>query len=328
MTGPAPGGLPISMGDVRAAAGRLQGVVNRTPCQSSRWLNSQLGLEAVFKCENLQRTGSFKIRGAYNAIASLPDHDRKHGVVAASSGNHAQGVALSASLLGIHAVICMPTDAPESKKAATRDYGAEVIEYDRQQETLEGVMERVAAERGMTPIPPFDHPAIMAGQGTLALELWEEAGPLDALVVPLGGGGLLSGCATVAKALSPGCRVVGVEPETANDWVLSIARGEPVTIDPPSTIADGVRTRRPGNITWQQVRALVDDIVTVSDDDIRDAMRRIVQRMKLVVEPSGAIALAALVTGAAGIPPGARTGVVISGGNVDPAVLCEVITAA
>lgn len=325
MSEDAGGRLPIDIADVRAAAGRLEGVVNRTPVVTSRQLDSQLGINVFFKCENFQRAGAFKLRGAYNAIIKLSNEERARGVVAASSGNHAQGVALSARELGIRAVICMPEDTPRGKKAATRAYGAEVVEYDRLRERPDAVVARIAEERGLTIIPPFDHADVMAGQGTLALELWEDAGPLDALVVPLGGGGLLSGCATAAKALNPGCRVVGVEPEGADDWVQSLAKGERVLIDPPDTIADGIRTRMPGALPWRQIRALVDEVVVVSDDDIKDAMRFLVERMKLVVEPSGAVAPAAVMAGKAGIAPGTRTGVVISGGNVDPDVLCSIL---
>lgn len=316
---------PISIEDVRAAAARLDGIVTRTPVHTSQRVDGRLGVHAFFKCENFQRAGAFKMRGAYNAIAQLAEAVRRRGIAATSAGNHAQGVALSAKLLDIPAVICMPSDAPQSKRDATRGYGAEVVEFDRLKETPDDVVRRVAAERGMTIIPPFDDREVMAGQGTLALELWEDAGPLDALLVPVGGGGLLAGCATVAKALSPECRVFGVEPEGADDWAQSLARGERVMIEPPTTIADGVRTKQPGVLPFEQVRGLVEDVVVVSDDDIREAMRFLLQRMKLVTEPAGALGAAALFSEKAGIAAGSRVGVVISGGNVDFDVLCSVL---
>jgi threo-3-hydroxy-L-aspartate ammonia-lyase len=318
--------LPIDIDDVREAAARLAGVVTRTPVMTSRRLNERLGLEVFFKCENLQRAGAFKMRGAYNAIVQLDEETRRRGVVAASSGNHAQGVALSARILGIPATICMPSDAPQSKRDATAGYGAEVVEYDRLKERPDAITARIAEERGgLAIIPPFDHAHVMAGQGTLVLELWEEVGELDALVVPLGGGGLLSGCATAAKGMNPNCRVVGVEPEGADDWVQSLAAGERVLIDPPATIADGVRTRLPGELPWLQVQALVDDVVLVSDEEIKEALRYLVMRMKLVVEPSGALAPAAVFEERVGIAKGSRVGVVISGGNVDADVLCSIL---
>ncbi len=317
--------LPINIDDVRAAAERLKGVVKTTPVHTSRQANEQSGVQAFFKCESFQRGGAFKLRGAFNAVARLDPDERAKGVVAASSGNHAQGVAISAQHFGIPAVICMPDDTPRLKVAATHGYGAEVVEFDRHRESPDQIVTRIAKERGLTIIPPFDHVDVMAGQGTVALELWEQAGPLDALIVPLGGGGLLSGCATVAKALNPDCHVIGVEPEGADDWVLSLARGERVIIEPPTTIADGIRTRQPGRLPFEQVRALVDDVVLVSDEEVKEAMRFLVLRMKLVVEAAGAVAPAALLTRRAGIHESARTGVVISGGNVDPDLLCSVL---
>jgi threo-3-hydroxy-L-aspartate ammonia-lyase len=317
--------LPISIDDVRAAAGRLQGLANRTPVLTSRTLDERTGLRLFFKCENYQRVGAFKFRGAHNAIVQIPADIRAKGVAAASSGNHAQGVALAAKLLGVPAVICMPADAPKSKRAATEGYGAEVIEFDRQQVTPDEAVAKVAGERGLTIVPPFDHPHVMAGQGTVALELWEDYGPFDALIVPLGGGGLLSGCATVARALSPECRIIGVETEGADDWVQSLAKGERVIIPPPTTIADGIRSRRPGEQPWRQVRALVDHVGLVSDEEVKEAMRYLVLRMKTLVEPTGAVAPAMALSGRHGITPGAKVGVVISGGNCDADVLCDVL---
>lgn len=319
--------LPISIDDVRAATTRLRGVAQRTPVLRSRTADTIAGdgRQLLFKCENFQTIGAFKLRGAYNAIVQLDTAVRARGVAAASSGNHAQAVALAARMLGAPAVICMPHDAPAAKRAATEGYGARVVEFDRAATRPEVAVAEVAQREGLTVIPAFDHPHVMAGQGTLALELFEDAGLLDALVVPLGGGGLLSGCATVAKALNPACRVVGVETEGADDWVQSLARGERVLIDPPTTIADGIRTRQPGVHTFEQVRALVDDVVLVSDAEVLEAMRFLVLRMKLVVEPTGAVAAAAALTGRAGIPAGARAGVVVSGGNVDASLLARIL---
>ena len=320
--------LPITIDDVRAAAKRLQGVANRTPVLTSRTLDERTGLQLFFKCENYQRVGAFKIRGAYKAVVQLSEESRRNGVAAASSGNHAQGVALAAKLLGIPAVICMPSDAPRAKRAATEGYGAEVVEFDRQQATPDETVARVARERGGLPvIPPFDNAHVMAGQGTVALELWEDYGSFDALIVPLGGGGLLAGCATVARALSPQCRIIGVETEGADDWVQSLAAGERVLIPPPTTIADGIRSRRPGELPWRQVRATVDHVGLVSDDEVKEAMRYLVLRMKTLVEPSGAVAPAMALSGRHGIAPGAKVGVVISGGNCDVDVLCDVLGA-
>lgn len=319
--------LPISIDDVRAASVRLRGVAQRTPVMRSHTADTIAGdgRQLLFKCENFQTIGAFKLRGAYNAIVQLDTPVRASGVAAASSGNHAQAVALAARMLGAPAVICMPHDAPAAKRAATEGYGARVVEFDRATTRPEDAVAEVAQREGLTVIPAFDHPHVMAGQGTLALELFEDAGLLDALVVPLGGGGLLSGCATVAKALNPACRVVGVETEGADDWVQSLARGERVLIDPPTTIADGIRTRQPGVHTFEQVRALVDDVVLVSDAEVLEAMRFMVLRMKLVVEPTGAVAAAAALTGRAGIPAGARAGVVVSGGNVDASLLARIL---
>ena len=319
--------LPISIDDVRAASVRLRGVAQRTPVMRSHTADTIAGdgRQLLFKCENFQTIGAFKLRGAYNAIVQLDTAVRASGVAAASSGNHAQAVALAARMLGAPAVICMPHDAPAAKRAATEGYGARVVEFDRATTRPEDAVAEVAQREGLTVIPAFDHPHVMAGQGTLALELFEDAGLLDALVVPLGGGGLLSGCATVAKALNPACRVVGVETEGADDWVQSLARGERVLIDPPTTIADGIRTRQPGVHTFEQVRAFVDDVVLVSDAEVLEAMRFMVLRMKLVVEPPGAVAAAAALPGRAGIPAGASAGIGVSGGNVDASLLARIL---
>ncbi|MBE0608123.1 MAG: pyridoxal-phosphate dependent enzyme [Dehalococcoidia bacterium] len=319
--------LPISFADVQAAARRLDGVANRTPVLTSRTLDGMVGngTRVYFKAENLQRVGAFKFRGAYNHLASLPVDARERGVVAASSGNHAQGVALAAQILGIPATILMPTDAPALKLAATRGYGATVQFFDRLVQTPEAAVNAVREATGAYLVPSFDDPLIMAGQGTAAMELIHEVGELDLVLTPLGGGGLLSGTATAVRALSPGARILGVEPEGADDWVRSLAAGERIMIDPPTTIADGVRTRRPGVLTYAVVSSLADGAVTVTDDQILEAMRFMVLRMKTLVEPTGAIPAAALLSGATGPVDGLRVGVIISGGNVDPDVLCDIL---
>jgi threonine dehydratase len=304
----------IGPDDVRAAARVLDGVAHRTPVVRSQ----ALGDRVVLKPECLQRAGAFKFRGAYNKISSLTQGTP---VLAYSSGNHAQAVALSARLLGSQATILMPTDAPQSKVDATRGYGAEVVTYDRYTEDREALSEALAADRGLELVRPYDDPLIMAGQGTAALELIEDAGPVDTLVVPVGGGGLLSGCATIAKALGVR-RVVGVEPEAGDDWRRSFAAGRPVAIDVPRTIADGLQTHVPGELTWEVASRLVDEIVTVTDAEIVDAMRFAFERLKLVVEPSGAVGIAALLTGAVEAP---STGIVISGGNVSAERFAELV---
>ena len=295
----------IGPDDVRAAARVLGGVAHRTPVITSR----TLGVGVFLKPECLQRVGAFKFRGAYNKIASL---EAGTPVLAYSSGNHAQAVALAAQLLGSKATILMPTDAPASKLAATKGYGAEVITFDRYADDREALAEGLAAERGLALVRPYDDPLVMAGQGTAALELIEDAGRLDVLVVPVGGGGLISGCATIAKDLGV-ARVVGVEPEAGNDWQQSFAAGARVEIDVPRTIADGLQTHVPGELTWEVGSRLVDEIVTVTDAQIVDAMRFAFERLKLVIEPSGAVGIAALQTGAIS---GGRVGVIISGGNI------------
>lgn len=308
--------LAVSFADVQAAAARLAGVAHRTPVLTSRTANELAGAELFFKCESFQRMGAFKFRGAYNALSKLSPEARARGVIAYSSGNHAQGVALSAQLLGIEAAIVMPTDAPALKIAATRGYGAEVILYDRHRENREEIGARIAAERGMSLVPPFDHADVIAGQGTAAMELIEDTGPLDALVVCVGGAGLISGCATAAKALAPACRVVGVEPEAGNDVQLSLARGERVKIAVPHTIADGAQTQQVGELTFPIVQALVAEIATVSDAQLVRTMRFFAERMKIVVEPTGCLAAAALLEGVVKMP-GKRVGVIVSGGNID-----------
>ena len=312
--------------DVRAAAQRLRGVTHRTPVVTSATLDARTGARVFLKAENLQRIGAFKIRGAYNTIAQLDPERKRGGVVAFSSGNHAQGVALAAKLLGVHATIVMPADAPAAKFAATRGYGAEVVMYDRERINRAELAASIAAERGATLVPPYDDPAIIAGQGTVALELIEDAGALDVLLVCLGGGGLLAGCALAATALTPGVRIYGVEPEAGDDWVRSWRENRIVSIPVPKTIADGQQTQSPGELTWPIVRALAAGVVTVSDDEIRAAMRFAFERLKLVVEPSGASALAALLFGKVDVRE-ARVGVTISGGNVDPATFAACISA-
>lgn len=318
-------GLPISFEDVLAAAARLEGQANRTPVMTSRTFDAMVGASVFFKCENYQRVGAFKFRGAYNHLSTLPSDARRRGVVAASSGNHAQGVALSAKLLGIPCTILMPDDAPASKAAATRGYGATVRTYDRLKDLPEVVVREAAAPTNAYVVPSFDDPKIMAGQGTAALELMRETPDLDLVVTPLGGGGLLSGTVTAVKAISPATRVMGVEPEGADDWVRSLAAGERVLIDPPTTIADGVRTRQPGVLTFAVISRLADGVVTVSDAAIEEATRFMVLRMKTVVEPTGAIPAAALMTGRLGDIAGKRVGVIVSGGNVDAEVLARIL---
>jgi threonine dehydratase len=313
--------LAISFDDVTAAAARLRGVAHRTPVFTSRTAEARTGARLFFKCENLQRMGAFKFRGAYNALAKFTPAQRRTGVIAYSSGNHAQAIALSARLLGMPAVIVMPKDAPALKISATREYGAEVVLYDRYAEDREALGKRIAAERGMTLVPPYDHADVMAGQGTAALELIEQVreidgGGLDMLLVCVGGGGLISGCATVAKHLLPACRVVGVEPEAGNDVQQSLRTGAIVHIDVPQTIADGAQTQHAGQLTFPVIRAKVDDIVTVSDGELVAAMKFFAERMKLVVEPTGALGAAAVFERKVEVA-GKRVGVVISGGNID-----------
>jgi threonine dehydratase len=313
--------LAIDFADVQQAAQRLAGVAQRTPVLRSRSADEQSGASMFFKCENLQRMGAFKFRGAYNALSRFTPEQRRTGAIAFSSGNHAQAVALSARLLGMPSVIVMPRDAPQSKLDATRAYqqglpGSEVLLFDRYTQDREALCARLAAERGMTMVPPYDHPHVMAGQGTAALELIEDVGPLDALLVCVGGGGLISGCAVAAKQLLPGIDVYGVEPEAGNDTQQSLRRGEIVKIDTPRTIADGAQTQSSGQLTFPVIQALVRGVLTVSDAQLVETMRFFAARMKLVVEPTGCLGAAALLQGAIDLR-GARVGVIVSGGNVD-----------
>ena len=305
----------IELADVEAAARTLDGVANRTPVVTSRTLDGIAGAEVHLKAECFQRGGAFKFRGAYNKISSLSGDALRRGVLAYSSGNHAQAVAIAARLLGTTATILMPEDAPRAKVDATRGYGAEIVRYDRWTERREDLGARLAEERGLELVRPYDDPLVMAGQGTTALELLAEAPDLDLLVVPVGGGGLIAGCATAAKALRPGIRVVGVEPEAGDDTRRSLAAGERVHIEVPRTIADGLQADVPGELTFEVNRARVDEVVTVSDAEILDAMAFLFDRMKLVTEPSGAVGVAALVAGRVDAR-GGRVGVVVSGGNV------------
>jgi threonine dehydratase len=310
--------MPLTLDDVRSAADQIKGVAHRTPVITSRTLDELVGAEVFLKCENLQRVGAFKFRGAYNAISRLSPAQLARGIVAYSSGNHAQAVALAARELGSSAVIVMPEDTPTSKLAAVAGYGAEIVTYDRYTGDREAIGAALAADRGLTLIPPYEHPHVTAGQGTAALELIEEVGPLDALVVPVGGGGLMAGSATAATGLLPGVRMIGVEPAAGDDTYRSLAAGERVSIPVPRTIADGQAATVPGELTFAVNRRLVDEIVLVGDDEIRAGMRFAFDRLKLVTEPSGASGLAALLTGRVGTPPG-RIGVLISGGNIDTA---------
>jgi threo-3-hydroxy-L-aspartate ammonia-lyase len=314
----------ITVDDVRAAASRLDGVAHRTPVLHSRTLDARTGASVYLKAECLQRGGAFKFRGAYNMISALPAEARGRGVAAYSSGNHAQAVAIAAGMLGSTAVILMPADTPAVKLAATRGYGAEVVTYDRYREDREALGEALAGERGLTLVPPYEHPAVMAGQGTAAIELLEEVPGLDLLLVPVGGGGLIAGCATAAKALAPGMRVVGVEPEAGDDTRRSLAAGQRVRIETPRTIADGQQADIPGRLTFEVNARLVDAVELVSDADILAAMAFLFDRMKLVSEPSGASAVAALLAGRVRAP-GARVGVIVSGGNVGVGRFCELL---
>lgn len=302
--------------DVIAAAQRLEGHAHRTPVLRSTTADERWGASFFFKCENFQRMGAFKFRGAFNALSRFDAAQRKGGVIAFSSGNHAQAIALSARLLSMPAVIVMPKDAPAAKVAATQGYGAEVVMYDRFTEDREALTKRLAQERGMTMIPPYDHPDVLTGQGTAVKELIEEAGPLDHLFVCLGGGGLLSGSALSARALSPQCKVYGVEPEAGNDGQQSFRAGRIVHIETPKTIADGAQTQHLGEYTFGIIRRDVDDIFTVTDAQLVDAMRFFAERMKMVVEPTGCLAFAGAIAAAKAIA-GQRVGIVISGGNVD-----------
>jgi threonine dehydratase len=314
--------LAVAYADVAAAAERLAGYAHRTPVMTSRTVDERTGATVFFKCENFQRIGAFKFRGAYNALAQFPVDQRRRGVLAYSSGNHAQAVALAAKLLGMKAVIVMPQDAPRVKLDATRGYGAEVVTYDKHAEAREAVAARIAAERGLAVIPPYDHAHVIAGQGTAAKELIEDAGALDWLLVCCGGGGLISGCAVAAAALSPGCRVVGVEPAAGDDATRSFHSRTLQTCHNPDTIADGARTHSLGALTFPLVLRYVHDMVTVTDDELLRAMLYLWERMKIVVEPTGALAAAGLFERKVAVR-GARVGVIVSGGNVDVADVCR-----
>ena len=312
--------------DVVQAAERIAGAAHRTPVLTSRTVNEEFGAEVFFKCENMQRMGAFKFRGGYNALARFSPEQRRAGVVAFSSGNHAQAIALSARLLEIPATIIMPEDAPAAKVAATRGYGATVVTYDRYTEDREQIGRALAARDGLTLIPPYDHADVIAGQGTAAKELFDEVGPLDAFFVCLGGGGLLSGSALATRALSPGCLLYGVEPEAGNDGQQSFRTGQIVHIDTPRTIADGAQTQHLGQLTFPIIQRDVDDILTVSDDELVACMRFFAERMKIVVEPTGCLGFAAA-RKMKGSLRGKRIGVLVSGGNIDLARFASLIGA-
>ncbi len=308
--------LPVAYHDIAAAAQTLAGFAHRTPVLTSNTVDARTGAKVFFKCENMQRGGAFKFRGAYNALANLQPDQKQRGVVAYSSGNHAQAVALAGRLLGIQAVIVMPDDAPAVKVLATRGYGAEVVLYDRERDSRETIADELARSRGLTVIPPFDHPHIVAGQGTAAKELLEDAGEMDYLLVPCGGGGLLSGCAIAASKLSPGIKVIGVEPAAGDDVVRSFRTRTIQSVHNPQTIADGARTSAPGKVTFPLILHYVHDMLTVSDEELLRAMFYLWERMKIVVEPTGALGAAALLEGKLDAR-GKRVGVILSGGNAD-----------
>lgn len=310
--------------DLDAAMARLRGVVARTPVLRSRLLDERLGVEVHLKAEHLQRTGAFKFRGAFNAIAALPEPVRRRGIVSFSSGNHAQAVARAAQLFAVPVVIVMPHDAPASKRAATESYGAEIVSYDRYSQSREAVAAEIRHQRDLALIPPFDHPDVIAGQSTCVQEFLEQSGPFDQLIVSVGGGGLISGSALAAHRELPDCRVVGVEPESGNDVQMSLQQGRIVEIEVPDTIADGQQTTSPGRHTFKVMQHHVAEVVTVSDSQILDAMDWLFRYQKQVVEPSGACALAALLTGQAS-PVGTRVGVILSGGNISPERFIELL---
>jgi len=308
--------LAIQASDVRQAAERIRPLARRTPVFTCAGFDARAGARVFFKCENLQRGGAFKIRGASNLILSLSAHALARGVVTYSSGNHAQAVAIAAQHVSTRATIVMPDDAPRAKMEATREHGATIVTYDRHTEVREQIAAGILERTGATLVPPFDHPLIMAGQGTAALELLKETGPLDALIAPVGGGGLLAGCATIAKAIHPAIRVFGAEPEGANDTFLSLAAGERIMVLHADTIADGLRAPQPGALTFPVLRQLAEGVVLVSDDEIRQTVKFLLLRLKVLVEPSGAVPAAAVLFGK--LPPGiGSVGVILSGGNVD-----------
>jgi threo-3-hydroxy-L-aspartate ammonia-lyase len=308
--------LPVTFADVEAAAARIEGIAHRTPVMTSRTADARADARLFFKCENLQRGGAFKFRGAYNTIATLNADQRRHGVVAYSSGNHAQAVAFAGRLQGVATTIVMPKDAPAAKVSATREYGGEVIFYDRYKESREEICAALAAERCLTVISPYDHPQVIAGQGTAARELFQLVGELDVLFVCLGGGGLLAGSALAASALSPRCRVIGVEPEAGNDGQQSFRAGRVIRIPVPHSIADGALTTFIGEHNFPIIRALVNDVVTVTDPMLIDTMKFFAERMKMLVEPTGCLGAAAALSKQFH-RPGERVGVLISGGNID-----------
>jgi threo-3-hydroxy-L-aspartate ammonia-lyase len=310
--------------DILAAAERLQGQAHRTPIAHSRSLDAAAGMGVWLKCEQFQRAGAFKFRGAYNKIATLPAEQRARGIIAFSSGNHAQAVALTAQIFGVPAVICMPTDAPEVKVNATRGYGAEIVRYDRMTEDREALARRLADERGLSLVPPYNDPAIIAGAGTVARELLEDAPDLDVIVAQVGGGGLISGTALAAHSMRPDITVVGVETEAANHAWLSLQKHERVRIAPPDTLADGIRTAQLGTLTWPIIQREVADVALVSEEEVKEAMRFLLLRLKLVVEPTGAMAVAAALSGKLR-RYGKQAGVILSGGNVEPEVLARVL---
>jgi len=308
--------MEVTYSDLAAAHARIRAFAKRTPVLTSSTVDALTGAKVHFKCENFQRMGAFKFRGAYNALSQLSAEQKARGVVAFSSGNHAQAVALSGKLLGVPATIVMPTDAPKVKLEATRGYGAEVVSYDASNEDRQKIAEKLASERGLTLIPPFDHPHILAGQGTAAKELFEDAGPFDILMVPCGGGGLLSGCSIAAKHLSPKCKVIGVEPAAGDDGLQAFRAGKLVSVPLPMTIADGARTMSLGKITFEIIQKNVSDFLTVTDEELLKTMFFLWERMKMLVEPTGALAACALLQGKIDAK-GKKVGVVISGGNVD-----------
>jgi threonine dehydratase len=310
--------------DVQAAADQLGGQAHRTPVITSHTLDERAGAQVFLKCENFQRMGAFKFRGAYNAMSRLGTAERARGVITYSSGNHAQAIALSGRLLGVKTIVVMPQDAPASKRAATEGYGAQVIPYNPGEEDRKTVVEGLAAEHGYTIIPPYDHPHVIAGQGTAALELIADAGPLDYLLVCTGGGGLLSGCAIAAGGAAPGCKVIGVEPELANDAYLSFKTKTLHTIHNPPTIADGTRTPSLGELTFPLVLEYVADMVTVTEEQIKAAVRFAFERLKLVIEPSGALGLSAILSHAPQFS--GRVGVIVSGGNIDAATMAQILS--
>ncbi|MGD0202188.1 MAG: pyridoxal-phosphate dependent enzyme [Bryobacteraceae bacterium] len=312
----------IGLEQIRAAADRIRSIALRTPVMTSRTFDREAGLSVFFKCENFQRGGAFKIRGASNFVFSMEPERLARGVVAFSSGNHAQAVAIAAAQAGAPATIVMPADAPRSKVEATRGYGAKIVTYDRLREDREAIARRIAEESGAALVPPFDHPWIIAGQGTAGLELLEQAPDLDALIAPVSGGGLLAGCAIAAKAVTPQIRIFGVEPQDGNDTHLSMRAGRRVEIPPPKTLADGLRSTRPGELTFPILQRLAEDILLVTDEQIRATMKFLLERMKILVEPSGAAAAAAVLFHK--LPAGIRSvGVILSGGNVDLEVLAS-----